>query len=111
VFDQRARRAAFAPQRPVASTSLVLALAVNLGVAAIGWLAIDVLTDGVDYNFGLWAVPVMCLLFVTAGLGVMALSNQLWRRSGIGILLAVPIAVMADLVWLLIYILEATKGG
>jgi len=90
----------------------VLALAINLGVAAIGWLAIDVLTDdGVDYNLGLWAVPVICLLVITAGLGVMALFNQLWRRSGIGILVAIPVAAMANIVWLLIYVLDATKGG
>jgi hypothetical protein len=88
--------------------SLVVALAVNLAVATISWLATGTRPGGVDYNFGLWAVPVACLLAGTAGLGVVALFDQFWRRAGIGMLLAVPIAVVADLVWLFIYILGAT---
>ena len=62
-------------------------------------------------TLGFGRFRLICLLIVTAGLGVMALFDQLWRRSGVGLLLAVPVAVMADLVWLLIYILEATKGS
>ena len=93
------------------NSSFVVALLANLALAAFSWLAVDALTNGVDYNIGLWAVPVLCLLAVTAGLGVMALLDRSWRRSGIGILLAVPVVVIADVLWLLIHVVEATQGS
>ena len=110
VAIQRARRPKFAPAHYGARTPFALALAINLGAAVVYLVAVDALTDGVDYNFGLWAVPVACLLLATYGLGVMALFDRVWRRAGIGVLLAVPVAAIANLLWLLVYVLNATNG-
>jgi hypothetical protein len=110
VADQRGSRPQLAPVHTGATTPFVLALAINLGAAVACWLAINALTDGVDDNLGLWALPVACLLLATAGLGVMALFDHVWHRAGVGMLLAVWVALAANLVWLVIDVLDATKG-
>ena len=94
-------------QRPAQTFGVVVAA--NLGLSVVWWFVIDAMTsDGVDYNFGLWVVPVLCLFFTTAGVSLLGVLDIRFRRSAAGALLALPVVALVDVAGLVAHILAET---
>ena len=92
--------------------AFTLAVAANLGFALLWWLALDRFADdGPDYDVGPWVRPVLFLVLLTSVVGLLGTLDRHWRTTGIAVLAAVGLVVLADIVGLYLHVLHATGGS